>query len=130
LARCTRRWVFFPEHLARSLSLRERVRVREGNSDSLNQASPHPGPLPKGEGVDLEPLPKGEGEEGLTIDMVFDACFDCRRHKRNSINQLRFEADLETNLGYVSSILNYACPKVRKACIFEKGIIKYTGYIT
>jgi len=34
----------------------------------------------------------------LTIDAVFDAYFDCRRHKRNSINQLRFEADLETNL--------------------------------
>ncbi len=34
----------------------------------------------------------------LTIDAVFDAYFECRRHKRNSINQLRFEADLETNL--------------------------------
>lgn len=34
----------------------------------------------------------------LTIDAVFDAYFDCRRTKRNSINQLRFEADLESNL--------------------------------
>jgi hypothetical protein len=34
----------------------------------------------------------------LTIDAVFDAYFDCRRNKRNSINQLRFEADLESNL--------------------------------
>ncbi len=34
----------------------------------------------------------------LTIDAVFDAYFDCRRNKRNSINQLRFETDLETNL--------------------------------
>lgn len=34
----------------------------------------------------------------LTIESVFDAYFDCRRHKRNSINQLRFEADLEKNL--------------------------------
>jgi RNA-directed DNA polymerase len=34
----------------------------------------------------------------LNIDAVFDAYFDCRRHKRNSINQLRFEAELETNL--------------------------------
>lgn len=34
----------------------------------------------------------------LTIDAVFDAYFDCRRTKRNSINQLRFECDLESNL--------------------------------
>jgi len=34
----------------------------------------------------------------LTLDAVFDAYFDCRRRKRNSINQLRFEAGLETNL--------------------------------
>jgi RNA-directed DNA polymerase len=35
---------------------------------------------------------------GLTIEAVFDAYFDCRKAKRNSINQLRFEIDLETNL--------------------------------
>jgi retron-type reverse transcriptase len=34
----------------------------------------------------------------LTIESVFDAYFDCRRTKRNSLNQLRFEADLEGNL--------------------------------
>ena len=34
----------------------------------------------------------------LTLEAVFDAYFACRKHKRNSINQLRFEADLETNL--------------------------------
>jgi len=34
----------------------------------------------------------------LTIEAVFDAYFDCRKTKRNSINQLRFEADLESNL--------------------------------
>ena len=34
----------------------------------------------------------------LTIDAVFDAYFDCRKAKRNTINQLRFEADLEKNL--------------------------------
>ena len=36
--------------------------------------------------------------DGLTIEDVFDAYFDCRRTKRNSINQLRFEENLETNL--------------------------------
>ena len=34
----------------------------------------------------------------LTLETVFDAYFDCRRTKRNSINQLRFEADLESNV--------------------------------
>jgi len=34
----------------------------------------------------------------LTLEAVFDAYFDCRRTKRNSINQLRFEAELESNL--------------------------------
>jgi len=34
----------------------------------------------------------------LTIEAVFDAYFDCRKAKRNTINQLRFEADLEQNL--------------------------------
>jgi len=37
-------------------------------------------------------------EACLTLEAVFDAYFDCRRTKRNSINQLRFEADLESNL--------------------------------
>ncbi len=36
--------------------------------------------------------------EGPTIEAVFDAYFDCRKAKRNSINQLRFEIDLEKNL--------------------------------
>jgi hypothetical protein len=31
-------------------------------------------------------------------EAVFDAYFDCRKTKRNSVNQLRFEADLESNL--------------------------------
>lgn len=34
----------------------------------------------------------------LTLETVFDAYFDCRRHKRNSLNQLKFEIDLEKNL--------------------------------
>jgi len=34
----------------------------------------------------------------LTLEAVFDAYFDCRKTKRNSVNQLRFEADLESNL--------------------------------
>ena len=37
-------------------------------------------------------------ESGLTIDAVFNAYFGCRKAKRNSINQLRFEVDLEPNL--------------------------------
>lgn len=34
----------------------------------------------------------------LTLESLFDAYFDCRRHKRNTLHQLAFEADLERNL--------------------------------
>lgn len=34
----------------------------------------------------------------LTLEALFTAYFDCRRHKRNTLNQLKFEADLEPNL--------------------------------
>lgn len=34
----------------------------------------------------------------LTLEALFTAYFDCRRHKRNSLQQLIFEADLERNL--------------------------------
>ncbi|MDR3425460.1 MAG: RNA-directed DNA polymerase [Alphaproteobacteria bacterium] len=41
-------------------------------------------------------LPRPDAE--LTLESVFDAYFDCRRHKRNTLYQLAFEADLERNL--------------------------------
>ncbi len=34
----------------------------------------------------------------LTLESLFNAYFDCRRHKRNTLHQLAFEADLERNL--------------------------------
>jgi RNA-directed DNA polymerase len=37
-------------------------------------------------------------DAGPSIEAVFDAYFDCRTAKRNSITQLRFEFDLEKNL--------------------------------
>ena len=37
-------------------------------------------------------------DDGPTIEAVFNAYFDCRKTKRNSINQLRFEIELEKNL--------------------------------
>ena len=45
----------------------------------------------------------------LTIEAAFDACFDCRKTKRNSTNQLRFEADLESNLD-LGAALAYSGP--------------------
>ena len=41
-------------------------------------------------------MPRAPAE--LTLEAVFDAYFDCRRHKRNTLHQLAFEADLERNL--------------------------------
>ncbi len=51
-------------------------------------------PPPRQSGAEMFSPPDGSP----TLEAVFDAYFDCRRHKRNSINQLRFEADLERNL--------------------------------
>lgn len=34
----------------------------------------------------------------FSVEDLFDAYFDCRKCKRNTLNQLAFEADLETNL--------------------------------
>ncbi len=45
-----------------------------------------------------EGIKKMMTDDGPTIEAVFNAYFDCRKAKRNSINQLRFEIDLETNL--------------------------------
>ena len=39
-----------------------------------------------------------EQSAGLTLDALFDAYFDCRRHKRNTLQQLEFETDLERNM--------------------------------
>jgi len=39
-----------------------------------------------------------QADSGPTIVAVFDAYFDCRKAKRNSVSQLRFEIDLEKNL--------------------------------
>lgn len=36
--------------------------------------------------------------EAFSVEDLFNAYFDCRKCKRNTLNQLAFEADLETNL--------------------------------
>lgn len=36
--------------------------------------------------------------DDLSIEEVFNAYFDCRKLKRNTLNQLRFESELESNL--------------------------------
>ena len=57
-------------------------------------------------------------EAGLTIEAVFDAYFDCRKAKRNSINQLRFEADLETNLVQLYNDLHDGSYKIGRSLTF------------
>lgn len=54
----------------------------------------------------------------LTIDMVFDAYFNCRKEKRNSINQLRFEADLEHNLVQLYHDLKDGSYKIGRSIAF------------
>jgi hypothetical protein len=57
-------------------------------------------------------------DSGLTIDAVFNAYFDCRRTKRNSINQLRFEIDLEKNLGALHRDLCSGDYKISRSVAF------------
>ena len=40
----------------------------------------------------------GAVAESVTLDSLFQAYFDCRHNKRNTINALAFEADYESNL--------------------------------
>jgi RNA-directed DNA polymerase len=54
----------------------------------------------------------------LTIHAVFDAYFDCRREKRNTINQLRFEADLEKNLVELYEDLTSGSYKIGRSIAF------------
>lgn len=57
-------------------------------------------------------------ETDLTIDAVFNAYFDCRKAKRNSINQLRFEIDLEPNLVELYNQLRNGSYKIGRSVAF------------
>ena len=57
-------------------------------------------------------------ESGLTIDAVFNAYFDCRKAKRNSINQLRFEVDLGPNLVELYNQLRSGDYKIGRSVVF------------
>ena len=64
----------------------------------LTQPIP-PVPRKGADSVEIRPPVRKESFAAeLTLDAVFDAYFDCRRRKRNTLNQLRFEGGLETNL--------------------------------
>ncbi len=56
--------------------------------------------------------------EGPTIEAVFDAYFDCRKAKRNSINQLRFEINLEKNLVQLHRDLNDGTYRIGRSVAF------------
>lgn len=54
----------------------------------------------------------------FSLEAVFDAYFDCRKHKRNTINQLAFEADLETNLVTLWRELNDGSYEIGRSIAF------------
>ncbi|HAT1822577.1 TPA: hypothetical protein I8Z14_003163 [Legionella pneumophila] len=45
-------------------------------------------------------------EDGATLESLFQAYFDCRKNKRNTMNALRFETDYESNLITLRDELN------------------------
>ena len=54
----------------------------------------------------------------LTIEAVFEAYFQCRKAKRNSINQLRFEVNLESNLVALYNDLRNGNYKIGRSVAF------------
>jgi len=45
-------------------------------------------------------------EQGASLESLFQAYFDCRKNKRNTMNALRFETDYEGNLIALREELN------------------------
>ncbi|HAT7072804.1 TPA: hypothetical protein JAN90_08535 [Legionella pneumophila] len=45
-------------------------------------------------------------EQGASLESLFQAYFDCRKNKRNTMNALRFEVDYEGNLAAIREELN------------------------
>ena len=39
-----------------------------------------------------------KGTAEIALEDIFEAYFDCRKHKRKTVNALAFEADYETRL--------------------------------
>jgi len=62
--------------------------------------------------------PKLFSPPDFTLEDLFDAYFDCRRHKRNTLNQLRFEAHLETNLISLYRDLNEGRYRIGRSIAF------------
>lgn len=57
-------------------------------------------------------------DNGPTIEDVFTAYFDCRRAKRNAVNQLRFEVDLERNLVRLHEELQSGAYRIGRSVAF------------
>ncbi|HAT1767579.1 TPA: hypothetical protein I8Y96_003117, partial [Legionella pneumophila] len=45
-------------------------------------------------------------EQGANLESLFQAYFDCRKNKRNTMHALRFETDYESNLIALRDELN------------------------
>ena len=60
----------------------------------------------------------GEIKEGFTLEAVFEAYFDCRKNKRNTINALAFELDYESNLIQLWNDLNDGSYRLGKSIAF------------
>jgi hypothetical protein len=65
----------------------------------------------------LSPDPS-EYARDFSLEALFDAYFDCRRHKRNTLNQLAFEADLEANLVRLWRELNEGSYEIGRSIAF------------
>ena len=88
-------------------------------------------------------IPSPTPSASLTLEAVFDAYFDCRKHKRNTLNQLAFEIVLEKNLIDLWHDLSerryrigrsvafvITCPKIREvlAADFRDRVVHHVIY--
>ena len=71
-------------------------------------------------------MPSGAPGDGISspkpyrcsLESVFDAYFECRKHKRNSLQQLNFEIDLESNIIGLWRDLNSGQYRIGKSIAF------------
>lgn len=62
--------------------------------------------------------PPDKGEKGVTLEDLFQAYYDCRKHKRNTANALKFELNYEENLIQLWQEINEGTYRVGRSVAF------------
>ena len=72
--------------------------------------------------IDLEPPPPSkqpiEPQGEITVEDIFKAYYECRKHKRNTANALKFELNYEGNLMQLRDEINAGSYRVGRSVAF------------